>query len=387
MQRFAVVDDMLLRGSAPNADDLMMLKNLWGVKNILSLDEDVGMKISPICRRLGLKQLIVPVWFGDSEHTKILAQIIPSLSRSGPTYVHCYHGQDRTGMAVAMYRVANGWPLTDALREAAKHGMGMRFIEDSPEIASTYYDAVRDFAKGAFDYEEVTEEDLIEDEEKPEAEADVNEARADIVELQRDAPASPGLTQNPAINDERLPTQWFPTSMPRHDYPILDPFIRPAAQKVYRKCSRSTDVLTPKQWWWTRKEAVQGEGTMYSAVISSSADIEKFKRSPDQAMMRSAMLHDKDVASFMDKLFFVINPDSLVNIEELDSPGDVVPEKGKEPQQPLTVGQHDNYTGMAQNVFPGSSGYGYDGGVTGSGGYGAAGFAGTIFGPQTGLDQ
>jgi hypothetical protein len=367
MDRFAVVDDMLLRGSAPDADDLAMLKNVWKVKNILSLDEESGEKINPACRKLGLKHLVLPLSDGNGPLNAKLASIVPVLSRNGPTYVHCYHGQDRTGMAVAMYRVANGWSLRKALKEAYEHEMGLRFKEDEEDKYRSYYGAVAKFAHGGYGQE------------------DVNDASpaSDIVELARDILSE--TNREPASDD--MTRDWGRhTKMVGVDDPEVGPFLsRPAAQRVYRRCKSSTDVLNPKQWWWANIKEVQGGGTMYSAVVSSAADLEKFNRNPNQAMMRSALVHDKDVASFMNRLFYIINPDALVDIEEHGAEEDVPP-KDAPPQKGLTMGQHDNYTGQAQNVFPGSSGYGYDGGATGSGGYGAGGFAGTIFGPQTGLD-
>jgi hypothetical protein len=373
MDRFAVVDNMLLRGSVPDADDLAMLKNVWGVKNIVSLGDESGEKIHPICQQLGLRHLIIPIGFGDSPNVRSLASIMPALVHDGPSYVHCYHGQDRTGMAVAMYRVATGWPLNKALREAVSHGMGARFIDKEPEQARTYYEAVARFAGGGFDEEK---------------ESDVNEARAqpaaDIVELQRDILSE--TDRIPASNDTTQ--DWSRhTSLVGVDDPDVGPFLsRPAAQRVYRRCERPADVLTPKQWWWKNIKEVQGNGTMYSAVISSHADLENFKRDPNQAMMRSALLHDKDVAQFMNRLFYVINPDALIDIQEYGAQEEVPP-KDAPPQKGLTMGQHDNYTGVSQYVFPGGSGYGYDGGVTGSAGHGAAGFAAPISGPQTGLDS
>lgn len=38
-------------------------------------------------------------------------------------FFHCTHGRDRTGLAVAMYRVLSGWTKDAAIKEAQAHGM------------------------------------------------------------------------------------------------------------------------------------------------------------------------------------------------------------------------------------------------------------------------
>lgn len=49
--------------------------------------------------------------------------------RNGAVLVHCYHGADRTGLIVGMYRIiVQGWPIADAERELREGGYGFHAI-------------------------------------------------------------------------------------------------------------------------------------------------------------------------------------------------------------------------------------------------------------------
>jgi protein tyrosine/serine phosphatase len=46
-----------------------------------------------------------------------------------PVFVHCFHGSDRTGTMVAMYRIfIQGWSKAEALRELKEGGYGFHPI-------------------------------------------------------------------------------------------------------------------------------------------------------------------------------------------------------------------------------------------------------------------
>jgi hypothetical protein len=57
----------------------------------------------------------VPGWRADRvDMTKVL-RAIDELPK--PIFIHCREGRDRTGLAVAAYRVAHGMSVDDAMRE------------------------------------------------------------------------------------------------------------------------------------------------------------------------------------------------------------------------------------------------------------------------------
>jgi len=50
-------------------------------------------------------------------------QVIANHAGKAGVYVHCEHGQDRTGLVIGMYRVrAEGWTKANAYREMIAHG-------------------------------------------------------------------------------------------------------------------------------------------------------------------------------------------------------------------------------------------------------------------------
>jgi hypothetical protein len=344
MDKFAVVDDLLLRGACPTPKELSILRDIWDVRRILSLDGPLGHSIAPTCNELGLQHLIVPLTDGDGNHVQELYhKIVPSLLNGDRAYVHCRHGKDRTGMVCAIYRLCRGWSLDKALREAHDFGMGKGL---SPKVRRSYYRAVTGFANSSG--------------------MDVNFSQ-DIVEKQR---SQHPFQFTPAIDNTRVPNYGRGSFAPYLDAQ-QDYLNRPASARVYIKCDPN-NLLKSRQWWSNSPQMVNGNGKFYSAVISSDAKAEEYKRDFNRTLLQAALMKEPDVVRFISGVF-VVDPNALVDIQEEEDINDA-----------LMVGQHDNYTGQAINVFPGSSGYGADSGAGGASGFGGAGF---IFAPMTGLEQ
>jgi protein-tyrosine phosphatase len=83
--------------------------------------------------RIGLPGLGRP----PDEPIREILQVITSAGNQ-PVLVHCKRGADRTGVAVACYRIGHeGWSVDQAMAEAKEHGLGWwqfgmkRFIRDS----------------------------------------------------------------------------------------------------------------------------------------------------------------------------------------------------------------------------------------------------------------
>ena len=137
IQNFHKVSDGIFRGSAPSPKDVAMLKKKYGIKKIVSLDEETGSRISRACKLLGIKHVMLPITVGKkSTLVRFLSQDIPKLFDDGPTYVHCHWGRDRTGLAVAIYRIEeDGWSCGKALKEAKRFGFGERL---DPSVVAMY---------------------------------------------------------------------------------------------------------------------------------------------------------------------------------------------------------------------------------------------------------
>lgn len=125
--RFAQVITGVYRGGAPTSEQLRILHDKYFVKHILSLDSDISQEIDGAVK--ALKMTHDTVALGDegilTDSLKYLARNIQSLFANRPMYVHCAQGKDRTGLAVALFRIANGMIPEQALREARSFGFGI----------------------------------------------------------------------------------------------------------------------------------------------------------------------------------------------------------------------------------------------------------------------
>lgn len=135
-----VVPGLLYRGSGPKPEEIPILKEHFGIKHIISLDKKRGEDISIACGQNGIKQdkLYIEVLNpNDPALNKIMNAGATALVGKEPTFVHCWHGKDRTGLFVAKYRVENGMSVKEAVEEAISFGFGIGLDE---EIIEKYLD-------------------------------------------------------------------------------------------------------------------------------------------------------------------------------------------------------------------------------------------------------
>ena len=133
VRNFHQVDANIYRGGQPTDQGFASLAKL-GIKTDIDL-RGQGFEAAA-AERAGLRYIHMP-WSGfkapsDQEVAEILA--IMNDSSDWPVFVHCKRGADRTGTAIACYRVSHDhWSNQQALAEAKKFGMsGM-------EIAMRHY--------------------------------------------------------------------------------------------------------------------------------------------------------------------------------------------------------------------------------------------------------
>lgn len=152
IENFKRVNKRLYRGGAPSINDVAFLHHNLDVSKIVSLDEDVGKKIHRACKLLGIKHITLPI---DIERKaslfKFLSHDIEDLlsDDEGSVFVHCIHGKDRTGLAMALYRIQHdGWSAQKAIEEAMSFGFG---IGVSPSVVRLYLNIIRQAAKDESD--------------------------------------------------------------------------------------------------------------------------------------------------------------------------------------------------------------------------------------------
>ncbi len=109
------------RGARPSIEGLRFLANS-GVKTILNLEDDAAAVAweKTEAAKLGMKVISTPMSGFFRPKTKQVNQSLQVMadSRYYPLYVHCQHGQDRTGVISGLYRVIyQHWQPADAYQE------------------------------------------------------------------------------------------------------------------------------------------------------------------------------------------------------------------------------------------------------------------------------
>ena len=103
LENFHKVSDNLYRGARQNAEGYKKLKEM-GIKTVVNLR--TSNKEEKIVKDAGLNYVFIPTKtskLGDDTIEKFL-QVVSDRD-NWPVFVHCYHGSDRTGAAVASYRI------------------------------------------------------------------------------------------------------------------------------------------------------------------------------------------------------------------------------------------------------------------------------------------
>ena len=126
LPNFQKVDDHIYRGAQPTAEGFKELAGL-GIKTVIDLrqiGEHSQENEQKIVTNLGMHYASVPMAGMATPKDSQVAAVLALLNTSGPVFVHCKRGADRTGMVVAVYRIAqDGWENRKALSEAKAYGM------------------------------------------------------------------------------------------------------------------------------------------------------------------------------------------------------------------------------------------------------------------------
>ena len=115
------VDAKVWRSSQPTRHDFRKLKNEQGIGEVLCLRR----WHSDVEEARGLKLHHIRMNAGEIHDEDIVAALRVMVSAEKPLLVHCFHGSDRTGVVVAMYRmVVQDWPREKAIAELTdpRHG-------------------------------------------------------------------------------------------------------------------------------------------------------------------------------------------------------------------------------------------------------------------------
>ncbi len=125
---FQKVSDHVYRGAQPSDEGFRSLAKL-GIATVVDLQpygderalaEEKAVKADGMQYiNLGMHGMETP---SDATVAKVLA--ILESTQSGPVFVHCHRGADRTGGIIAVYRIEHDhWDNAKALKEARQMGM------------------------------------------------------------------------------------------------------------------------------------------------------------------------------------------------------------------------------------------------------------------------
>ncbi|MGN6641726.1 MAG: phosphatase domain-containing protein [Verrucomicrobiota bacterium] len=127
------VAESVYRGGQPRTDEQWDALAALGVRTVVKLNfETEGSDAGALARGMEVVRFEAPPssvinWTGAMSMDQ-LRQAVEAMRR-GHCYVHCTHGQDRTGLVVAAYRVwVDGWSKSDAMAEAKRLGYHPIFI-------------------------------------------------------------------------------------------------------------------------------------------------------------------------------------------------------------------------------------------------------------------
>jgi tyrosine-protein phosphatase SIW14 len=115
---FAEVEPGIFRGGQPTPEGWSYLAAA-GVSNVVKLNLEGEAKDPSSARFIYIPIDIVQQTIGpvrDYQISSAIANIRPG------TFIHCSHGQDRTGLVIACYRLSRGWTKPDAAAEMLAHG-------------------------------------------------------------------------------------------------------------------------------------------------------------------------------------------------------------------------------------------------------------------------
>jgi tyrosine-protein phosphatase SIW14 len=137
LPNFGEVAPNLFRGGQPGVDGLESLRQM-GVAIVVDMRSGPNDNEKRAVNKLGMQYVSIP-WHcpfpSDEQFAKFLKVIENNPDKK--VFVHCRLGDDRTGMAVAAYRMAEqGWTADQALDEMEKFGFDWRHHMICPTLQS-----------------------------------------------------------------------------------------------------------------------------------------------------------------------------------------------------------------------------------------------------------
>lgn len=144
-----VTPGVLIRGGQPDEAGLVALKQTYGVTTVVNLNDQSTRSEGALCRAAGLEYVALPSnpFHPEREKLESFLRAIEATHGRGAVYVHCAQGMDRTGVAVAAYRIVdNGWSAdraNDELRHWQAWPHTLVFLEIPGYVRGIEHDRAR----------------------------------------------------------------------------------------------------------------------------------------------------------------------------------------------------------------------------------------------------
>lgn len=123
------ISPTVFRSEQPSAELIPYLKHnqIEVVINLRSRDQDSQVLAN---ENFQLHHVPIHTWAIDREDLLEVMQLIQQAEqKQQKVLLHCYHGSDRTGASIAMYRIIfEHWPVEQALQEMKHGGYGFHKI-------------------------------------------------------------------------------------------------------------------------------------------------------------------------------------------------------------------------------------------------------------------
>lgn len=126
---FYQISETVFRSEQPDAS-LLPLLNQHGIDRVINLRSRDSDKAVFQSQKQTLRHIPIHTWALDREDLLLVMQDIQrAKQQQQQVLLHCYHGSDRTGTSVAMYRIVfQNWSKEDALNEMKHGGYGFHPI-------------------------------------------------------------------------------------------------------------------------------------------------------------------------------------------------------------------------------------------------------------------
>lgn len=121
--QFCQVDEKLARGEQPLLPDTIKELQRRGIKTIINLRgrDQRTLEEERLAQAAGITYYSLPLAGLRAPSDEQVHEILDVIQRAeGPVFVHCRHGQDRTGVIVACYRIEHGWTNKAAYKEVKR---------------------------------------------------------------------------------------------------------------------------------------------------------------------------------------------------------------------------------------------------------------------------